>query len=211
MNKKIYDVTVTISNGIVTYPGDPEAIIKHKKIAGSASVNVSSLSLSAHVGTHVDSPYHYFDEGKSVEEFPPEILVGPCLVCDMGDADQITRSSLEKLPIDKYRRVLLKTKNSLLWKNPEHKFIEDHVHITADAAEYLASFDITIVGIDYLSIDSYHDKNSPAHNILLKKGLLLIEGLNLLNIPPGPYELICAPLKIKNSDGSPARVFLRKL
>jgi len=212
MKKRIYDVTLTISNGMVVYPGDPEVeITPITKLAGRASANVSCVSFNAHVGTHLDAPYHYFEKGRSLDEFPPDVLIGPCLVCDMGETEVITKFSIQELSIADYKRVLFKTKNSRIWKSGQKKFIEDFVYISTDAAEHLASLDLKVVGIDYFSVDSYRDRNSPVHKILLGKGVLLIESLDLSDVPAGSYELICAPLKIENSDGAPARVFLREL
>ncbi len=210
--KKLYDVTTTIEETMVMYPGDPKPVIDRlHKIADRASANVSRLSFGAHTGTHLDAPYHYFETGKSLDQFPPEVLVGPCIVCDTGEADVITEELLDRFPLAGHVRVIFKTKNSRLSKRAPEKFREEYVYISADAAARLVSLEVRIVGLDYLSIDNYRDKSAPAHNALLGKGVLLIENLDLSQVPPGEYELICAPLKIKNSDGAPARVFLREL
>ena len=212
MNSRIHDVSVEISSGMVVYPGDPEVTIKKiSKMEDRASENVSRISCCVHTGTHMDAPYHYYQSGTSIDKAEPELLVGPCHVFDMGTAEIITRDILLDLPLDEYPRILFKTANSSLWRSGLREFEENYVYISADAAEYIADSGVKLVGIDYLSIDSFHDEEAPAHKALLGNGVFVIEGLDLDGMPQGKYELICAPLKIRKCDGAPARVFLREL
>lgn len=212
MGKTIVDVSVEIYSGMVTYPNDPEVeVTKMSDIRDRASSNVSRISCSAHIGTHLDSPYHYYESGKSVDEAEPELLIGPCYVCDMDQKDVITKADLMQFPLGNFKRLLFKTRNSEIWGSGTNEFIEDYVYLSGDGAEYLVEQGIRLVGIDYLSIDSFHDKKSPAHKALLGNGVFIIEGLDFRGVSQGEYELICAPLKIRKSDGAPARVFLREI
>jgi arylformamidase len=105
-------------------------------------------------------------------------------------------------------RVLFKTRNSYLWGRNE--FVQDYVHITVDAAQFLIKEGIKIVGIDYLSVDKFDSQDLPTHVELLTAGTIIIEGLDLREVEPGDYELICMPLKVKGGDGASARVVLRQ-
>ena len=87
--------------------------------------------------------------------------------------------------------------------------MRDFVHLTPDAAEHLVENGIKVVGIDYLSVEKYNFVNPDVHRTLLGSGAVIIEGLNLSDVEPGNYELICLPLKIEGGDGAPARVVLR--
>ena len=104
-------------------------------------------------------------------------------------------------------RVLIKTQNSRLWGSPE--FREDYVGVTESGARHLVDRGVKVVGVDYLSVEVYKAPGKPAHRVLLGAGTIVIEGLNLRDVEPGIYELICLPLRIVGSDGAPARVVLR--
>jgi len=120
---------------------------------------------------------------------------------------------LEILPEDlgevqKGDRILLKTGNYKLMK--QSTFPEEYVSLSAEAAKFLAEKEINLVGIDFLGIEKEKNPGHPVHVTLLSAGVVNVEGLDLENIEPGEYELICLPLKIKDGDGSPARVVLIK-
>ena len=134
-------------------------------------------------------------------------MVGPGVVADLRGCSQIDRRALEKAAIVGYKRVLLKTDNGpRLLESPLH---QDTVHLTEDGACYLVENRIGLVGIDALSIEHHENPGSPVHHLLLESGVLVVEGVHLLEIPPGEYEIFCLPLKIKGADGAPARVLLR--
>ena len=98
--------------------------------------------------------------------------------------------------------------NSRLWNSPE--FHQDYVGLTAEGAHYLTQHGVKVVGIDYLSIEEFRKPGAPAHRNLLGSGTIIIEGLNLRDVEPGPYELYCLPLRVVGADGAPARVVLRQ-
>jgi arylformamidase len=114
---------------------------------------------------------------------------------------------LEKASIADYQRVLLKTDNgpSLL----KTSFHQHFVHLTEDGARFLIEHKVRLVGIDTLSIENHQNPGSPVHHLLLEADILVVEGVHLLEIPPGEYEIFCLPLKIKGADGAPARILLR--
>jgi len=205
---KIYDVTVPLSASVPTYPGDPRFEIEftHRLAAGSP-YNLARFSLGAHAGTHVDAPFHFLADGATVEDLPLEILMGKARVVEIPARDRIRREDLEALDLRDDLRILLKTRMSGQLRVPE--FQEDFVHLTGDAASYLAQAGLKLVGIDYLSVDRYGTTAYEAHHALLGEGIVIVEGLDLSEVEPGEYEMVCLPLRIVGADGSPARVVLR--
>ena len=206
---KIHDVTLTISNSLITYPGDPGIQISRAHSIGEKfSSNLTKIDMGAHTGTHVDAPVHFIEGAPGVEVLDLNVLVGPVLVVDMTQEQSISAENLKSREIDEgVERILFRTRNSEFWESSPDEFHPDFVGITADGAEWLVKKGIKLVGIDYLSIAPYH-KAAPTHTILLKAGVIPIEGLNLSKIKPGRYFLACLPLKIQGSDGAPSRVIL---
>lgn len=205
---KIYDVTVPLSESVPTYPGDPRFEIEFtRRLAAGDSCNLGRFSLGAHAGTHVDAPYHFLAEGQTVDALPLEILMGKVRVVETRVRDRIRREDLEALDLRDDLRVLLKTRMSGQMRVPE--FQEDFVHLTGDAAAYLAQAGIKLVGIDYLSVDRFGSSDFEAHHALLGAGVVIVEGLDLSEVEPGEYEMACLPLRIVGGDGAPARVVLR--
>jgi len=205
---KIYDVTVPLSASVPTYPGDPRFDIEftHRLAAGDP-YNLARFSLGAHAGTHVDAPYHFLAGGATVDELPLEILMGKARVLEIPVRDRIRREDLETLDLRDDLRVLLKTRMSGQLRLPE--FQEDFVHLTGDAAVYLAQAGLKLVGIDYLSVDRFGSSDFEAHQALLGAGVVIVEGLDLSEVEPGEYDMACLPLRIVGGDGAPARVVLR--
>ncbi len=210
-NKKLYDVSLTISNGMVAWPGDPEVNIKpYKSIKEGASSNVSILQLGSHTGTHIDVPYHFINEGSNLDDIPIELFVGRARLFELQMLGEIGVNDLKQLNLNGVSRILFKTRNSDFWKRNEG-FRKDFVYLSGEGAKYLVDAGIKMVGIDYLSVEEFGNKSAPAHHTLLGAGIVIIEGLNLSGVKEGEYKVICAPLKIKGGDGAPARVFLEKL
>jgi len=207
---KIYDISLTIQPGMVVWPGDPKVeLYRKEKIEDGANANVSYMGISVHTGTHVDAPYHFLNDGSAVDVMPLEVLIGPVLVVELPDSvKQIDTEIINSLSFNEpIERILFKTRNSKFWSQDAGEFHPDFVAISADGAQALIDHGIKLTGIDYLSIAPY--KNSrPTHEIMLKAGMVVIEGVDLSNVQPGKYTLVCMPLKLKDTDGSPARVIL---
>lgn len=207
---RFHDISVTVTSMLPTWPGDPKVELDRvDKIEEGANANVSRVAMGVHTGTHVDAPYHFLEDGTTVDTLPLDILIGSVQVVDLGDqVDLITADVLQKASIiPGVSRILFKTRNSQIWERGETEFQTSFVGISADGAEYLVSKGIQLVGIDYLSIAPY--KNSrPTHQILLNAKVIIIEGLDLSNVKAGVYQLVCLPLKLGGSDGAPARTVL---
>lgn len=216
---RIYDVSLTLSENLAVWPGDPPIVLERtQKIENGDTANVTRMKMGAHVGTHVDAPFHFLGgETPTVEKLSLQNLTGRAYVLKIRDeVDLITAAVLEKAEIpSRARRLLLKTRNSQIWEaartKPDSKvstiFQEDFVALSADGADFLIQKGIRLVGIDYLSIAPYHD-GVPTHQVLLEAGVVVVEGLDLSEVPQGRYTMYCLPLKLAGSDGAPARTIL---
>jgi len=206
---KLIDVTVPLDASLPNYPGNqPFVLDAVKRIANGDSSNVSAIRMSAHAGTHVDAPRHYFDDGAGVEALALEMLLGRTRVIEVTSRTGIGADELAVHNLSEDVRVLIKTHNSKLWGSPE--FHPDYVGVTASGAEYLIAHGIKVVGVDYLSVETFKQPGAPAHHVLLGGGTIVIEGLNLAGVEPGVYDMLCLPLRIVGYDGAPARVVLRR-
>ena len=190
---QIIDVSVPVWPGMITYPGDPKVRLERvSSIADGDVANLSRLDLGVHSGTHVDAPLHFIEGAPGVEALPLDVLVGLCVVVDGLEPAAVPRGA---------ERVLFKTPNSRLWEREE--FSEDFVKLDGQAARALVERGVRLVGIDYLSIG-----DEEAHHVLLEAGVVVVEGLDLREVEPGEYRLVCAPLKLEGAEGAPARVLL---
>jgi arylformamidase len=204
-----YDITLTLSPDLPCWPGDTAYELERvQKMDAGDTANVSSLKMSAHMGTHVDAPDHFLNNGKTVEKLALSVLSGRAYVLYLPGVDLITAAILEKAEIPpRTRRILFKTRNSEYWTRQLKEFQTDFVALSPDAAQYLVDRGVKLVGIDYLSIAPYH-QGLVTHQILLKAGIVILEGLDLSAVSQGRYSLYCLPLKLAGSDGAPARAML---
>jgi arylformamidase len=205
---KTYDVTVPLSPDVPVYPGDlPFEIRFTQRMAEGAAYDSTSLHLGSHLGTHVDAPSHFLAKGATVDELPLEILMGKARVVEVAARERIDRADLEALDLRDDLRVLLKTRMSGQMLRPQVQ--EDYLYLTVDAADYLVQAGLKLVGIDYLSVDRFGSVDYPAHHALLEAGVVIVEGLDLSEVPPGEYDMTCLPLRVVGGEGAPARVILR--
>jgi arylformamidase len=205
------DISVPLHNGMVTWPGDASfERVSTLEIAKGDPCNLSQISTTAHIGTHMDAPRHYLAGAAGMETMPIEASIGRARVIEIHDPEMIRISELEPHRLSKGERVIFKTRNSThAWKSD--RFQESYVSIPPDSARYLAVHGVRTVGVDYLSVGPFGDGGPETHHILLEAGIWIIEGLQLEHVEPGEYELVCLPLKIIGSDGAPARAVLRRL
>jgi arylformamidase len=208
MTTRTYDVTVPLSPALPAFPGDPRFEMQAvQSLAAGDPYNAASLRMGTHAGTHVDAPRHFLPEGLSVDQLPLEMLIGKARLIEVPAFDAISRKDLAPFDLRDDLRLLIKTRMSGQLLRGE--FDEDFVHLAEDAARYLVQAGIKLVGIDSLSIDRFGDAAFPAHHVLLGAGVVVVEGLDLSDVPEGQYDLACLPLRIFGADGAPARVVLR--
>jgi len=196
---KIIDVTRPLINGMLVYPGD---IIPSFSQADHGRYLISNLHLSSHTGTHIDAPVHYLKSGDTIDTIPLCHLIGRCRVIDVtGAGNLITAESLSG-KLDGVKRILLKTRFSGI-----AAFTEKYPSLALDAACAITDNGIKCIGIDSPSIESFNCDGS-VHRQLLGKGCIIIELLDLSDVPEGDYTLVAMPLRFAGLDGSTARVIL---
>jgi arylformamidase len=205
---RIHDISLDIADDSVIYPGNPEIrITLQQAIARGDAANVSSLAFGSHTGTHVDAPRHFVDGAMPVDRIPLERLIGPAVVRAFGDeVSAIGEAELRAQELRGHTRVLLRTRNSALLARGQ--FQRDYAYLAPDGAEYLLSLGVELVGIDYLSIEQFRSGHHRTHLALLRRDVVILEGLSLGGVAPGEYDLICLPLKLRGLDGAPARAVL---
>ena len=203
---KIYDVTRPVSPAMPVWPGDPPVSLKMvKRIEDGAKDNLSHLACSVHIGTHVDAPLHFIAGGGDILSLSLDVLTGPATVVALPDADAITAGDLARLSLPhQVNRLLFKTRNGAL---PTTEFSKNFVALTLDAAQWIVERGVALVGVDYMSVEDYGGGGS-VHRALLGAGVVVVEGLDLRDVPPGDYALYCLPMKLAGSEGAPARVIL---
>jgi arylformamidase len=203
------DVSVSLRSGMVHWPDNPPVRIeKMLDIEHGDAANVSKISMGSHTGTHMDGPIHFVQDGKGLDEMPLTATIGRARVIEIRDPESIKPNELRPHGLQRGERILFKTHNSARrWSSAD--FIEDFVYVSQEAARYLADRGIQTVGVDYLSVGGFRKDGVETHQALLEAGIWVIEGLDLSEVAPGEYDLICLPVKIERSDGAPARAILR--
>ncbi len=210
-SSKLYDVSLLIHPDLPVWPGDPQPVFEKSEMLVEGSTVVSGRAhLSLHLGTHIDAPAHLNPSGWTIDQIPPEILIGEVQVIQVQGVQKITADILKNMEISNAKRYFFKTDNSKFWRESPLRFHEEYCSFAADAGKYLSELGAQLIGIDYLSLDLYEASGLPVHHILTSQNIVGVEGLDLSGITPGIYEGICLPLRIVDGDGSPARVVLRK-
>lgn len=193
---KIYDISQELLESVV-YPGDPapqRTVIA--SVDAGAVCNLSTLFLCAHNGTHVDAPYHFVQEGKTIEAIPLSQLVGMAYVAAYSGA----------LSADAAREICESAKDRCE-EAAKKILLKGDVTITAEAAETFVANGVELIGVESQSVG---EAKAPmeVHLILLRAGVIPLEGIRLGHVPSGAYLLNAAPLSIKGGDGSPCRAIL---
>lgn len=206
---KIWDLTQTIHPELEAWPGEP----KFKKedsavISEQCPVNVGVYRMSAHLGTHADSPFHYDSKGLDMASCDLTTFIGKCQLVDVSHCQSSVRiSDLEQVEWKETERVLFRT----YLRFPHYQWNEHFKSIDPEVIQFLADNGCKLIGTDAASIDPQTSKSLDAHMAVRRNDMRILEGLILENIPEGLYELIALPLKIQEGDGSPLRAILREL
>ena len=193
---KIHDISQEVF-GCQVYPGDPAP---EKKVLNSMeegdSYNLSAFSMCAHNGTHIDAPFHFIRDGKTVDSIDLDAFVGMAYVAEHqgivsgDDAAQILKKAKEQDP-NAAKRILIK----------------GNAEVSPEAAKVFASSDILLLGNESQTVGP-EDAPMEVHLILLGAGVVLLEGIRLENVSEGVYMLNAAPLNLSGADGSPCRAVL---
>jgi arylformamidase len=205
----LHDISTPLDAATPIYPGDApfQRRIEAEITTTGDGYNLSSITMSAHCGTHVDAPSHFIAGGACIDEIPVQRWLSTALLLEVTGEQLITRERLEAAALVAGESLLLKANHDRAADADADNFRA----LSLDAAEYAAGIGVNLIGIDALSIEHYHDPSFPVHHTLLEANVLILEGLRLSRIRPGRYTLIVAPLLISGSDGAPARAFLQDM
>lgn len=208
MAEKLIDISPTISPRLNVWPGD--SVVSREvlcDIGKGDHITLSTFRATVHVGAHADAPSHYAADGRTMEQQPIELYVGPCQVIhvDAKRGGAVT-PDLIRAKITQ-PRVLLATGT---YPDPE-QWNNDYAPLTVELVEMFYSAGVKLVGVDVPSVDAFTSKDLPVHQCFARNDMAIIEGLVLRDVPAGEYELIALPLKLEGFDGSPLRAVLRTL
>lgn len=206
----LYDVSMPIHSSMLVWDGDPKVSITPVATVAKDGVALSHFSFGNHTGTHVDAPSHFLENGNTIDKIPLKKFIGKCRVLDLThiEHNEILVSDIAAYNIQKGERILFKTGNFALLKNPE--FPKQYISLSLEVAEFLAEKGVVLVGTDFLGIEKKSNPGHPVHKKLLSSNIIIVEGLNLADVPEGEYEMICLPINVIGVDGAPARVVLIK-
>jgi arylformamidase len=203
--KKIFDLSVEIAPGTITWENESTPVIERVSFIEKDGYNLSRLAFLTHTGTHIDAPLHLIEGGDAIDRFPLDALVGPVQVVDArGVEREIDADLVGRALVNGCERVIFATRSSELWSRP--RFSHDFVGVSVEAASLLVERSVRLVGIDYLSVGSIE-----AHLELLSHGVVVLEGLDTTGVRAGRYELAALPIRVAGVDGAPARAVLTAL
>ena len=208
--QSFYDISRTLSPSIAVWPGDTpfglQQVLDRKQ---GESVNLTTITMSAHTGSHIDAPRHFTDEGATLEQLDLRPYWGLAQVVTVTKAaGALYPADFAGYELEQAPRLLVHSAASAL--EPSH-FPQEIVYPSPELADYLGSLGILLYGTDAPSMDAVDDPHLPGHNALLRNQISILEGLDLSGVPDGIYELVALPLKIAGGDGSPVRAALRRL
>lgn len=207
----LYDLSPTVRAELPVWPGDtPFSARLTWSIAEGSSVNVSAVTTTPHLGSHVDAPFHTEPRGESIGELDLDPYLGPCRVIQVPPAVLIEPRHVEADLEERSTfppRILLKTGSVADRKTFPQRFSA----LSPELARLLAERETLLVGLDTPSVDPLESKTLDAHHALFRGGVAILEGLVLDGVPEGDYELIALPLKMAGLDASPVRAVLRTL
>ena len=207
------DVTATLDPAKTpVYEGDaPMTFDFLKDMRKGDAFTLSVYSLGAHSGTHIDAPMHFIANGAPIDRVELFRLIGAARVVDIPDSIQaIDAAELNKHDWKGAKRVLFRTRSSQRGWMDSVKFHRDFAYIAPDAAQLLADAGVVLVGVDYISAEQFGAPAPRTHQILLGRGIPIVEGMDLRPAPAGDYDVIVLPLEVAGHEGAPARAIMRK-
>lgn len=205
---RLYDITRTLSPTLAVWPDDtPFSFQQVLDLRRGDSVNLTTLTLSAHAGTHTDAPWHIIPEGAHPADLPLEPYLGPARVVSIARRQGgMVPADFAAHDLTGVQRLLIRTWVSDL---PDEVWPDDFPYPSVELIDWLAAQGLILLGVDVPSMDAFDSHNLPGHRCLLQHGIYWLETLCLRGVPDGLYELIALPLKIAGVCGSPVRAVLR--
>jgi arylformamidase len=204
----LYDLSPTVRPDLPVWPGDtPFQSRLTWSLAEGASVNLSSITTTPHLGSHADAPFHTEPRGVGISEMALDPYLGPCRVIRVPPQPLIEPRHVEGIDLTNPGRLLFKSESV----RDRRTFPERFTALSPELARLLAEQGVLLVGMDTPSVDPFDSKTLDAHHALCGGGVAILEGLVLDGVPEGVYELIALPLKMAGLDASPVRAVLRTL
>ncbi len=210
MRKQMFDISRPLMAETAVWPGDTPFNLKTiMALSRGDSVNLTTLTISAHTGTHVDAPYHFAEDGARMDGVGLRPYWGRAQVVTIDKAPgKLLPSDFAAYDLSLAPRLLVRTPVAAL---PFTQFPEQIVHPSPELADYLGQLGVLLYGTDAPSMDAIDSKELPGHHALLRNGIAILEGVDLTAVADGIYELVALPLKIVGGDGSPVRAVLREI
>jgi arylformamidase len=208
-SRRIWDISQRLQAGTPMWPGEPHFALEGRAAIGpECPVNVSVVTMSAHAGTHADSPLHYAEHGADCADAGLDAYIGPCVVVDVRHAnDRVELDDVDWPALGGVERVLFRTYQSF----PHAAWDSTFTAISAEVIARLHAMGVRLIGTDAASLDPETSKTMDAHRAVMAADMRILEGLVLDDVPPGRYELIALPLPIVGGDASPVRAVLTDL
>jgi arylformamidase len=203
---RLRDISTLVRPGTPEWPGDtPYSCRWAWSIAAGASVNVSAIEMSPHVGTHADAPLHVRDGWPASDTLSPEAFVGPAVVIGIEGLDgAVDASALAARLPSRVERLLLRTGRTIA----AGSFPASWPALTPSCARWLAARGLRLLGVDAPSVDDRDSKALETHHALFEAGASILENLDLRGVPDGRYELIALPIRLDGLDAAPVRAVL---
>jgi arylformamidase len=206
----LYDITRTITPALHVWPGDAPYSLKHVlHLDEGDSVNLTTLTLSAHTGTHADAQYHFADDGLHPAQMPLAAYLGPAWAVTVAQRHgPLYPAAFAHLDFSETPRLLIHSHVSDL---PDSSWPPEFPYLSVELIDWLAGQGVCLIGLDSPSVDAFDSADLPCHHALRQQGMVNLETLCLRDVPDGRYELIALPLKLDLACGSPVRAVLRSL
>lgn len=206
--KNIIDITIPLGPDTPLYPGDPQPELELLNcISEGDALTASKLHLASHVGTHVDLPAHFVENGATLGDYTVDRFVGPGWVLDLSDVSKsicVDRLAKEKIP--EQRHLILRTRNSRLLQ--ESNFVDDYVYLEEDAASWLLETNPLSIGIDYYSLDPVDSVAFKAHRRCAEVGIPVFVCLDLRKLGAGACWFAGLPVSFPALEGAPVRAIV---
>jgi arylformamidase len=204
----LYDITRTVRPSTAVWPGDaPFRADTALDMEAGASVNLTTLSLSPHTGTHADAYFHYTRAGAHPAAMPLAPYIGAARVATVSRRDgPLTPDDFAIGALDGVQRLLIRSHVSDL---PDDQWPAEFPYLSVELINALESQGCVLIGLDSPSVDAFDSSDLPCHNAIRSAGMVNLELCMLRDVPDGDYELIALPLKLDLACGSPVRAVLR--
>lgn len=205
---RVHDISVTLGTESIDYPGDTPYARSLLMSSPPDFCTLSRLEMSAHSGTHIDVPHHFEADGRCLDEYRAADFIFPAVVIEIDSPDCVRAADLATADVRAGDAVLFKTANSRDGRVRNGTFSEDFVYVAPDAATWLREHGAKLVGIDYITIEGYANRDFDSHHVVLGAGMIVLESIDLGAVSAGRYTLFCLPLKLHGAEASPVRAIL---